>query len=173
MSVSKTRKVTRIRLARPADARQIALMSRQEIEHGLSWSWTPDRVRAAIRSPDNVVLAAVQGRRLCAFALVQVLENRSHLCLLAVAPGLRRQGLARQLITRLMQISRERGCMDMQLEVRRFNLEARALYRTLGFRLISHIANYYENREPAVVMAADLATQPGFESQPSAPAFCA
>lgn len=173
MSISATRKVTRIRLARLADARQMALMSRQEIEHGLSWGWTPDRIRAAIRSPNNVVLAAVQGRRLCGFALLQIIENRSHLCLLAVAQGLRRQGLGRRLVTRLMQISRDRGCIAMQLELRLCNLEARALYRTLGFRLISHIANYYENKEPAAVMTRDLAPQPGFETQPLAPAFWA
>jgi ribosomal-protein-alanine N-acetyltransferase len=173
MSISTTRKVTRIRRARLADARQIALMSRQEIEHGLRWSWTPDRIRAAIRSPNNVVLAAVRGRRLCGFALLQVVEDCSHLCLLAVAPGFRRQGLARQLIRRLIQLSREQGCRKMQLEMRLCNLEARALYRTVGFRLISHIANYYENQEPAAVMRLDLAPQPGLKTQPSAPAFCA
>lgn len=148
-------------------------MSRQEIEHGLSWSWTPDRIRAAIRSSNNVVLAVVQGRRLCGFALLQVVADKSHLCLLAVAPGLRRRGLARQLVTRLTDVSREHGCRKMQLEMRLLNLEARALYRTLGFRLISHIANYYENNESAAVMALDLVPQRELQAQPSAPAFCA
>jgi ribosomal-protein-alanine N-acetyltransferase len=38
-----------IRLARPSDAQAIAEMSRDLIEHGLGWRWTPSRIRAALR----------------------------------------------------------------------------------------------------------------------------
>jgi ribosomal-protein-alanine N-acetyltransferase len=45
-------------LARLSDAKRIATMSRELIEHGLGWSWTPDRVANHISRPDTVVLAA-------------------------------------------------------------------------------------------------------------------
>ena len=47
-----------IRLAAARDARAIAELSRDTIEQGLPWSWTPERVRDAIRNPAiNVVVA--------------------------------------------------------------------------------------------------------------------
>ena len=45
-------------LAGYSDALEIAEMSRDLIEHGLSWSWTPARVRRAILGRDCCVLAA-------------------------------------------------------------------------------------------------------------------
>ena len=41
--------VPTIRLATLRDARAIAEMSRDEIEAGLAWTWTPERVRRSIR----------------------------------------------------------------------------------------------------------------------------
>ncbi len=39
-------------LARAADAREIAEMSRDLIEQGLTWSWTPARVQHFISGPN-------------------------------------------------------------------------------------------------------------------------
>ena len=163
----------RIRLARLGDARQIALMSRREIENGLTWTWTPDRIRAAIRSPDSIVLAVVRNRQLYGFALLAAEQELSRLCLLAVAQGARRRGIARQLVVTMLQMSRKRGCREIRLETRLSNLEARALYRALGFRLVSHIPNYYDNNEAAAVMALKLQPQRNTVDQSTAPAFCA
>ena len=49
-----------LRLARLADAGTIAQLSRDLIEYGLRWRWTPERVAASIRAPDvNVLVARV------------------------------------------------------------------------------------------------------------------
>ena len=48
-----------IGLATSVDAQTIALISRNEIEQGLRWSWTPPRVRRAIEDREtNVVVGA-------------------------------------------------------------------------------------------------------------------
>src|SRR4051812_3275390 len=50
-----------IRLATPADAAAIAAMSRDFIEWGLGWRWTPARVQHAIRDrATNVAVLDVQ-----------------------------------------------------------------------------------------------------------------
>ena len=50
-------------LARCEDAEEIAKMSRDSIEGGLTWSWTPTRVRRSILSRDSsVVVARRDGR---------------------------------------------------------------------------------------------------------------
>src|SRR3990170_370354 len=49
-----------LRLARLSDATTIANLSRDLIEYGLRWRWTPMRVAASIRAPDvNVLVAGI------------------------------------------------------------------------------------------------------------------
>lgn len=51
-----------VRLAQPADAEDIAIMSRELIERGLPWNWRPARVLRAIRDPDtNVAVVRMDG----------------------------------------------------------------------------------------------------------------
>lgn len=54
-------------LAHPNDAREIAEMSRDFVEQGLSWSWTPARVQHFIMGPDASVVVARRDRRATRF----------------------------------------------------------------------------------------------------------
>jgi len=47
-----------IGLARSMDAREIAEMSRDLIEQGLTWSWTPARVQHFISGAESSVVVA-------------------------------------------------------------------------------------------------------------------
>src|SRR4029077_13025277 len=82
-------------LARASDAREIAEMSRDLIEQGLTWSWTPARVQHFISGPESSVVVARRERSIAAFAIMHFGDDVAHLNLLAVAPEHRRQGLGR------------------------------------------------------------------------------
>jgi ribosomal protein S18 acetylase RimI-like enzyme len=80
-------------------------MSRDLIEQGLTWSWTPARVQHFITGSDSSVVVArreAPHRRplspVSAFAIMHFGDDVAHLNLLAVAPEYRRQGLGRQLM---------------------------------------------------------------------------
>ena len=145
-----------LKLARLADARQIARMSRDLVEAGLPWSWTPERVATHIRSPDSNVLTAWAGGQLAGFALMQYLADYAHLNLLAVAPACRRMGIGRQLVEWLEETARVGGLVCVNLEVRAGNETARAFYRELGYRETGSITGYYGGREAAVCLTHDL-----------------
>jgi [ribosomal protein S18]-alanine N-acetyltransferase len=85
-------------LARATDAREIAEMSRDLIEQGLTWSWTPARVQHFISGPESSVVVARREQRIAAFAIMHFGDDVAHLNLLAVAPEHRRQGLGSQLM---------------------------------------------------------------------------
>ena len=87
-----------LRLARPADATTIANLSRDLIEYGLRWRWTPMRVAASIRAPDVNVLVACVHDNIAGFAIMRYGDDDAHLDLLAVAPRYRRAGIGRQLL---------------------------------------------------------------------------
>lgn len=87
----------------------------------------------------------------------------------AVTPSARRQGIARQLVTRALDLGRERAASKGLLEVRASNVPARRLYGELGFREVSIRSRYYTHPiEDAILMEGGLGHQPacGSETDP-------
>lgn len=145
-----------IKLAKLADAKRIALMSRNLIERGLPWSWNPARVAKHIRCHDSVVLAVWAQRQLMGFAIMHFLDESAHLNLLAVDPRYQGLGIGRRLIEWLEKSARVAGTFVVSLEVRAKNGGARVFYRRLGYTEIVCIPGYYSGREAAIRMSHDL-----------------
>ncbi|MEA3197047.1 MAG: [ribosomal protein S18]-alanine N-acetyltransferase [Gammaproteobacteria bacterium] len=143
-------------LARPTDAREIAEMSRDLIEQGLTWAWTPARVQHFISGPESSVVVARRERQIAAFAIMHFGDEVAHLNLLAVAPGHRRQGLGRQLMSWLTATAIEAGVFRINLELRTRNEPARIFYERLGFDQMGVVQGYYQGREAALRMSRRL-----------------
>lgn len=144
-------------LARASDAREIAEMSRDLIEQGLTWSWTPARVQYFISGAESSVVVARRERRIAAFAIMHFGDETAHLNLLAVATEHRRQGLGRQLMDWLTATALEAGVFRINLELRTQNAQARAFYENLGFNQLGIVQGYYQGREAALRMSRRLA----------------
>jgi ribosomal-protein-alanine N-acetyltransferase len=84
-------------------------------------------------------------------------DDHAHLSLLAVQPGLQRQGIGRQLLEWLEASARTAGIFSVKLELRAGNDAARAFYERLGFRERGRKRAYYSGREDALLMVHDLA----------------
>lgn len=145
-----------VTLAAPADAATIATMSRELIEAGLPWSWTPERVARNLRHPDTLVLTARDGAHLAGFAIMQFGEDRAHLSLLAVRPDCQRQGVGRRMVEWLTESALTAGISSIHLELRETNLAARRFYLKQGFAETARIPGYYRGRETAVRMLRDI-----------------
>ena len=144
-------------LARPSDALEIAEMSRDLVEHGLDWSWTPSRVRRSISGRESSVLVARLQRRIAAFAIMHFGDESAHLNLLAVAASHRRQGLGRRLVEWLTATAIEAGVFRIDLELRAQNQAAREFYERIGFDALNVIPGYYQGREAALRMSRQFA----------------
>jgi ribosomal protein S18 acetylase RimI-like enzyme len=151
-------------LARTTDSREIAEMSRDLIEQGLTWSWTPTRVQHFISGAESSVVVARRSdarrsdyRRIAAFAIMHFGDEVAHLNLLAVAPEHRRQGLGRQLMDWLTATAVEAGVFRINLELRSNNEQARAFYESLGFDQLGVVQGYYQGREAALRMSRRFA----------------
>ena len=148
--------IATLALARPTDVREIAEMSRDLIEQGLTWSWTPARVHHFICGIDSSVVVARRERRVAAFGIMHYGDEVAHLNLLAVATAHRRQGLGRQLMSWLTTTAIEAGVFRINLEVRSRNDEARIFYESLGFDALNVVQGYYQGREAALRMTRRL-----------------
>jgi ribosomal-protein-alanine N-acetyltransferase len=143
-------------LARTADAATLAKMSRDWIEQGLRWRWTPKRVEISIQAANVNVLVARLGRRTAGFAIMRYGDHVAHLDLLAVAPPYRRNGVGRQLVEWLEKCAVVAGIIRVVLEVRAGNEGAQRFYERMGYRTLVRLPDYYQGVEDALRMGRDL-----------------
>ena len=151
-----------IELATSADARVIADLSRDLIEHGLGWSWTAPRVLKALR--DDATNVIVARRHHCVgdvagFAIMKYGDDTAHIVLFAVDAAYRRCGIGSALMVWLEATARTAGVNAIQLEARSSNAEARAFYGQVGFNEIGVRLSYYRGVEDAVRFEKSLLTE--------------
>lgn len=146
----------RFRLATPADASDIAEMSRCLIETGLGWSWTRQRVEHAIRNTETLALTAIYDDEIIGFGIMDFGDETAHLSLFAVRESFQRQGIGLRMFGWMRSSALTAGIALVRLELRASNLDARAFYRALGFIDTGHAIGYYRGRENALRMVLDL-----------------
>ncbi len=145
-----------IGLAMRADAPRIAAMSRDLIEQGLGWRWTPSRVLRVMRDPAINVIVARDASEIAGFGIMQYREDEAHLLLLAVDPAHRRKSIGSALMTWLEVTALTAGAGCVYLEARSCNTEARAFYRQLGYIEITLVQGLYSSSEDGIRIAKDL-----------------
>ena len=146
-----------ISIATASDALPIAQLSRDTIERGLSWSWTPRRVMRSVRDSATNVVVARQAGHLLGFAIMKYDDDEAHLLLLAVQPTRRREGVGRALLAWLEATVQVAGIAAVSLEARAGNHEARVFYAAHGYREVGRREGYYEGVEDAVRMRKQFA----------------
>jgi [ribosomal protein S18]-alanine N-acetyltransferase len=149
-----------IRLATDSDAHAIAALSRDAIEHGLGWRYTPDRILAAIGSrTTNVAVIHARG---CLFAagIMAYGDTSAHLVLLGVRRTHRRQGMGRHLLAWLEACALTAGLRTVGVEVREDNPGALAFYRAQGYSVRDRVPGYYHNVLDAVRLVKPLGMPP-------------
>jgi [ribosomal protein S18]-alanine N-acetyltransferase len=109
------------------------------------------RLMLAVMDQDGEGGGAIAGY-LCRW----LVAGESHILNIAAHPDFRRRGVGMALMAEAVAEARGRKVSLMILEVRRSNLEARALYRKFGFEERRLRRNYYGPGEDALVM--ELAT---------------
>jgi [ribosomal protein S18]-alanine N-acetyltransferase len=107
-----------------------------------------------LSKPSGVCLAATEGDELLGYLICSRYDQVWHLMNVAVAPERRRSGVARRLISRLVEETGDK--LPFTLEVRVSNRPAITMYERLGFRSAGVRPRYYQdNGEDALIMWLD------------------
>jgi ribosomal-protein-alanine acetyltransferase len=149
-----------VKLAGRGDIRGISELSRDAIEFGLPWTWTPRRVAKSIAESSTNVVVVRQGGSLAGFAIMEYGEEEAHVLLLAVHPANRRTGVGSALLSWLEATTRVAGMNLIRVEARAQNGGAISFYRKHGFEELGLCKGYYQGVEDAVRMAKDLWLHP-------------
>ena len=139
-----------VRLARAADAVDIAAMSRDYIEDGLPWTWTAGRVEAAIREADINVVVAGERRAISAFGIMSYPDDDAHLLLFAVRQNQRRRGVGSAILRWLEEAADTAGAKRIRVECRRDNAAARNFYCEHGYQELSITTKFYRGLKDGI-----------------------
>ncbi len=119
---------------------QIAALEKQ----CFSDPWSERSVASELDNPLSLWLVAREGDRVVGYIGSQSVLGEADMMNLAVSPEVRREGIARTLVTKLIQALSEKNVHALTLEVRASNAPAIALYDLLGFRQVGNRRGYYE-----------------------------
>lgn len=145
-----------IRAAEPGDLDAVASIERSVFAD----PWTRRSFVDLVASPQVHFLVAVTNHTVAGYAIVLMAADQSELANLAVARLLQGRHVGRRLLERAIELTRERGCTEMFLEVRASNTAAIHLYSTVGFAPVGRRVRYYARPvEDAIVMRASLVTE--------------
>ncbi|MBR3990498.1 MAG: ribosomal protein S18-alanine N-acetyltransferase [Clostridia bacterium] len=118
--------------------------------------WTEDDFLTLLSRDYAVTLVASDGGTVTGYGCAVSVADEAEILNLAVDGEMRRRGVGRELLGRLVRAVSDRGARRIFLEVRRSNAAARALYASFGFGEIGVRQNYYRLPvEDAILMYYD------------------
>jgi ribosomal-protein-alanine N-acetyltransferase len=110
-------------------------------------------------------LVARAGDRVVGFAGTWLMVDDSHITTFGVHPDWRRQGIGRQLLLNVAELSIAIGARRMTLEVRASNAAAQELYAAFGFEIVGRRPRYYtDDGEDALIMTTPDLDTPAMRS---------
>lgn len=115
--------------------------------------WSENSIASELGNPLSLWLVAMDGETLAGYVGSQAVMGEADMMNVAVSPDYRRQGIAGELVTRLVEELKGRGNHSLALEVRESNFGAIALYQKLGFTQVGYRPGYYRNpKEGALIL---------------------
>ncbi|HHU71032.1 MAG TPA: ribosomal protein S18-alanine N-acetyltransferase [Clostridiales bacterium] len=115
--------------------------------------WKEEDFRKAIENPNNDYLIAEIDSRIVGYCGYWGIPPEGYIYNVAVHKEYRRQQIAYNMLTFLMDRATERGITELTLEVRMSNAPAKSLYEGLGFKEVGIRKDFYSKpTEDGVIM---------------------
>lgn len=109
------------------------------------FAWNEDDFIRCLRQRNCIGMVAEIDDEIVGFMIYELHKNRLHILNFAVHSDFRRQGIGGAMCAKLFgKLSHERRNRIM-LEVRETNLDAQLFFKSLGFRAISVLRDFYDD----------------------------
>lgn len=119
--------------------------------------WSDVSFHESVEAGWSFGLVAERAEGIGGYLIAREAAGTGEILNLAVAPELRRSGIARQLLAAGLAALAARNVEEVFLEVRESNLAAQALYVGAGFRPVGQRSGYYRSpKEDALVLRRDM-----------------
>lgn len=109
------------------------------------FSWSEETFIRCLRQRNCIGKVAIYDDQVVGFIIYELHKNRLHVLNIAVHPAFRRYGVATEMINKLIGKLTAQRRSRIILEVRETNLDAQIFFRSLGFRAVSVLRDFYDD----------------------------
>ena len=114
--------------------------------------WSRKMIEDDIQNP-NSFYAVEEDGKILGYAAITVIAGEANVTNVAVLPEARGKGIGKKVLSHLIDICIEKNFYLITLEVRKSNIPAISLYKSLDFEIEGERKNYYsDNGEDALIM---------------------
>lgn len=117
--------------------------------------WTWESMVFEISHPLSVSVVEWRDGKVVAFAVGRVIADEAEVMKIATLEKYRRQGIARLMMTELLDKMRAKGALTCYLEAASKNSAAIALYKSIGFEEV-YVRELYYGDDDAIAMRLTL-----------------
>ncbi len=130
-----------IRPMQPEDVEKAAILEAENF----SEPWSARAFMEELQKDTSIYMAVFEGDVLIGVCGIVTSFDEGEVLNVSVRKEYRQKGIARKMLSRLMEEAYARGIRHFTLEVREGNLSARALYEKLGFVCEGIRPDFYRN----------------------------
>ena len=115
--------------------------------------WSRKMFEADITNPNAYYVLCIDGENVIGYCGLYSVLDEADITNIAVHPDYRKKGIATQILHKIFNYCNEKSITNLNLEVRKSNINAIKLYEKNGFEIVGIRKNYYpDNREDAYLM---------------------
>tara|TARA_Y100001968_G_C18826150_1_gene466876 strand:- start:20 stop:457 length:438 start_codon:yes stop_codon:yes gene_type:complete len=120
--------------------------------------WTKSQWERELSEPKRICLGAIdiKTKKLLGICSAWLVIDELHITFIAVHPIHQRKGLGKLLLTDLIKRSNLLETNHIQLEVKESNEQAKAFYKSMGFKIIANRSNFYKDGSDALLLIKKL-----------------
>ena len=115
--------------------------------------WSRALTEEDIKNPNSFYTVCVENGEIFGYAAMTVIADEANVTNVAVLPEMRGKGIGKAVLSELVDICIDKKYFLITLEVRKSNVAAISLYKSLGFCIEGERKKYYsDNGEDALIM---------------------
>ena len=127
-------------------------------QKSLKGLWSKSQWEDELTNPKRICLGVIdlETKKLLGLCSAWLIIDELHITSLAVLPTEQRKGLGKLLISNLIKRSKALRTNHIYLEVKDTNEQAKAFYKTMGFKIERYRSNFYKDGSDAIVFTKHL-----------------
>lgn len=114
--------------------------------------WSENQIKSELDNPLTVYSVAVLDNKVIAYGGYWSVAGDAQITNIAVHPDFQGKKIASQILENLLNTAKNRGELQLTLEVRESNAKAINLYKKYEFQTVGMRKKYYEGKENAILM---------------------
>ena len=127
-------------------------------QKSLKGLWTKSQWEEELTDPKRISIGVIdqETKTLLGLCSAWLVIDELHLTAIAVHPIHKRKGLGKILMSELIKRSNSLLTNHIHLEVKKTNEPAKALYKSMGFKIVGNRPNFYKDGSDAILYTKRL-----------------